>query len=45
MPAEIGRRRTANTGPVSIPASICISEMPVSTSPLASAHWIGAAPR
>jgi hypothetical protein len=32
-------------GPVSRPASICISVMPVSASPASMARWIGAAPR
>ena len=43
--AAMGTRTTSSIGPVSSPASICISVMPVSASPASSARWIGAAPR
>ncbi len=35
----------SSMGPVSIPSSISIVVMPVSRSPLMTAHWMGAAPR
>ena len=40
-----GTRTTSSIGPVSSPASICISVIPVSSSPARRARWIGAAPR
>ena len=43
--SPIGTRRVAYTGPVSSPASSCITHTPVSASPARSARSTGAAPR
>ena len=43
--ASIATRSHANTGPVSRPASICMRQTPVSSSPASSARSTGAAPR
>ena len=43
--SAMGVRSTARVGPVSSPASIFMIVTPVSGSPLAMAHWMGAAPR
>ena len=45
MSAPIATRSSMQTGPVSRPASICMTATPVSLSPAMMARWIGAAPR
>ncbi|MCY1515450.1 hypothetical protein D9M68_500370 [compost metagenome] len=43
--ALIGVVTLSSIGPVSRPASICITVTPLSASPASTARWIGAAPR
>ena len=45
FPLSIGVLLARRIGPVSRPASIIIVVTPVTASPFAIAHWIGAAPR